>query len=167
MYVVDSGELDCYKAYKADQEPLHLKVYQPGESFGELSLLYNVPRAASIQARTQSVLFALDRATFNNIVKDAAVKKREQYEHVLRKIEILQSLDKYELTQICDGIKEQKFSAGDYIIKQGDNGDRFYMIQEGKLYATKILSGSEPERVYEYKPGDYFGEISLIRNVPR
>ena len=69
LYVVDKGELDCFKRFSEDQEPKHLKVYQPGESFGELALLYNAPRAATITAKTDSVLFALDRDTFNHIVK--------------------------------------------------------------------------------------------------
>lgn len=84
-----SGELDCYKRFSKDAENTHLKVYYPGESFGELSLLYNAPRAASIQAKTESITFALDRATFNNIVKDAAMKKRMKYETVLKSIELL------------------------------------------------------------------------------
>ena len=46
-----------------------MKVYGPGESFGELALLYNAPRAATIIAKSDSVLFALDRETFNHIVK--------------------------------------------------------------------------------------------------
>jgi len=52
----------------------HLKIYYSGGSFGELSLLYNVPRAASITAIDDCVLYKLDRETFNNIVKDAAIK---------------------------------------------------------------------------------------------
>lgn len=61
--------MDCYKQFNEDEEPKHLKVYIPGESFGELALLYNAPRAATIKAKTDSVLFALDRDTFNHIVK--------------------------------------------------------------------------------------------------
>jgi len=51
LYIVDTGELDCYKKFTKDQvEPTFLKKYVSGESFGELSLLYNAPRAASIKA---------------------------------------------------------------------------------------------------------------------
>ena len=80
FYVIEQGELDCYKKYRDKPEAILVKEYVPGESFGELALLYNAPRAASIKARTDCVLFALDRACFNNIVKEAACKKRERYE---------------------------------------------------------------------------------------
>lgn len=52
-----------------------MKNYYPGESFGELSLLYNAPRAATIIAKNDCILWALDRETFNNIVRDAAMYK--------------------------------------------------------------------------------------------
>jgi cAMP-dependent protein kinase regulator len=42
------------------------------------------------------------------------------------------------------------------------------MIEQGELIATKsIEEGREPVQVYSYKAGDYFGELALIRNVPR
>lgn len=53
-----------------------LKTYNKGEIFGELALLYNAPRAATIISKGNSILFSLDRNTFNHIVKDAACKKR-------------------------------------------------------------------------------------------
>lgn len=45
-------------------------------AFGELALLYNAPRAATIKAKTNGSLFSLDRETFNHIVKEAVIKKR-------------------------------------------------------------------------------------------
>jgi len=54
-----------------------------------LALLYNCPRAATIRGKTDSILFSLDRETFNHIVKDAAAKKREYYENFLAKVELL------------------------------------------------------------------------------
>ena len=72
MYVIDQGELDCFRVFKKGDDPKFLKTYKPGESFGELALLYNAPRAATIKSKTNSILFSLDRDTFNAIVKDSA-----------------------------------------------------------------------------------------------
>ena len=72
MYVLESGSLDCTKVFPGKSEPTFLKTYQPGEGFGELALLYNCPRAATITAKSDSIVWRLDRETFNNIVKDAA-----------------------------------------------------------------------------------------------
>jgi cAMP-dependent protein kinase regulator len=72
MYVLESGSLLCTKVLKGQTEPTKLKTYVPGEGFGELALLYNAPRAATIQAVEDSIVWKLDRDTFNHIVKDAA-----------------------------------------------------------------------------------------------
>ena len=168
LYLVDSGELDCEKVFKAGDPPTYLKTYKPGESFGELALLYNAPRAATIRARTDCTCWALDRECFNNIVKDAAVKKREKYENTLKKVEILKSIDPYELGQICDALKAQNFSKGEFIIKQGDRGDVFYILDEGKAHAEKIFEkGKEPQKVKDYESGGFFGELALLKGEPR
>ena len=60
-----------------------IKNYLPGDYFGELGLLYNTPRAASIKAKVDSIVWALDRETFNNIIKDSWKKKREKNEKIL------------------------------------------------------------------------------------
>lgn len=89
LYFVFSGELDCHKVFPGQKNPTHLLTYKPGTSFGELALLYNTPRAASIVANEDSVLYSLDRECFNNIVKDAAIKRREKYDAFLSKVELL------------------------------------------------------------------------------
>ena len=51
LYLVDSGELDCEKVFKAGDPPTYLKTYKPGESFGKLFLLYNTQRATTIRTK--------------------------------------------------------------------------------------------------------------------
>jgi len=86
LFVVASGTLSCTKIFKGNTDPTFLKKYEAGEAFGELALLYNAPRAATITADEECLLYALDRATFNHIVKDAARQKREKYEAFLKEI---------------------------------------------------------------------------------
>jgi cAMP-dependent protein kinase regulator len=104
FYVVDEGELDCTKQYKDKPEPTFLLTYKPGMSFGELALLYNAPRAAAIAAKTDAVLFGLDRDCFNHIVKEAACKKRNMYEEFLKGLKLFEGIDPYYATKIADGL---------------------------------------------------------------
>lgn len=95
-----------------------MKDYVPGEAFGELALLYNAPRAATIRATEDSVLWSLDRNTFNHIVKDSASKKREKYEDFLKNVQLLSTMDSYERSKLADAFKAEHFNPGEYIIKE-------------------------------------------------
>lgn len=106
LYVVENGVLSCFKLFPGNTEETYLKKYQPGESFGELALLYNCPRAATIRADAEALLWSLDRNTFNHIVKGAASKKREKYEHFLQEVKVLQTMDSYERSKLADAFRE-------------------------------------------------------------
>jgi cAMP-dependent protein kinase regulator len=168
LFVVDNGTLDCYKQFAPEEEQKWLKEYVAGDAFGELALLYNAPRQATIKAKTDSVLWVLDRECFNHIVKDAAAKKRERYEEFLKKVELLEDMDPYERLTVSDAFKTASFEAGEYVIREGEWGDIFYILEEGEATATKTLTpGQPPEDVKSYVPGDYFGELALLRGEPR
>ena len=112
LYIVDTGNLSCTKVFKGNTEPTFLKTYVSGEAFGELALLYNAPRAATITANEPCILWKLDRETFNHIVKDAASRKREKYEMFLNTVTIFSTMDNYERAKLADAFKETKFSVG-------------------------------------------------------
>ena len=163
LYIIESGELICEKVFKEGESPTYLKTYKEGELFGELALLYNAPRAATIYAKTDCVLWALDRLTFNSIIKESSINKREKYKRFLETIPLLSTVESYELYSICDAIKVEKFEKNQYIIKEGEEGDKFYILDEGEAVATKEKMSFKKQ----YLKGDYFGELALLRNAPR
>lgn len=166
LFVVASGTLACTKVFKGNTDSTFLKRYEAGEAFGELALLYNAPRAATITSDNESLLYVLDRATFNHIVKDAAVRKREKYDSFLKQIKLLETMDDYERSQISEAFKDAKFAAGDTIIKEGEEGKDLFFLLQGEAFAQKVIDGA-PKEVMQYKSGDYFGELALLRNEPR
>ena len=97
-----------------------MKKYEAGEAFGELALLYNAPRAATIVADGDCLLWCLDRGTFNHIVKDSSRKRREKYEEFLFRVKILETMEPYERSVLSDAFVEESFKAGDYIIREGE-----------------------------------------------
>ena len=165
-YVVESGTLDCGKTFPGDDHFTFFKTYVAGEAFGELALLYNAPRAASITGTSEGQLWRLDRDTFNHIVKDAAIRRRNMYEEFLKKVPLLSTMDNYERVMISDAFKQTKLSRGENVIVEGEVGDNFYFLVEGQAVAKKMLGG-ENKVVKNYEPGDYFGERALIKKEPR
>jgi cAMP-dependent protein kinase regulator len=131
-------------------------------------LLYNAPRAATINAKTEAELWSLDRNTFNHIVKNAASRKREKYEEFLKGVKILQNMDEYERSKLADAFKEEWYQPDQFVIREGEEGNTFYLIMSGEAVATKTLEpGKAPVEVLRYHPGDYFGERALLKNEPR
>jgi cAMP-dependent protein kinase regulator len=160
LFVIEKGTLECFK--QIDGESKVVKTCTEGDVFGELALLYNCPRAADVVARDSCICWQLDRDTFNSIVKDAAVKRREKYDAFLKSVTLLSTIDAYERSQIADALVAETFRSGDIIVKQDEPGNKFYIVETGTLYALK-----ETTRVKDYKAGDYFGELALLKNQPR
>lgn len=170
FYVVDSGKLDCY--IKINGEEKKVLTYDNTGSFGELALMYNTPRAATIVATEECVLWSLDRTTFRQLVLLTTMKKREMYEAFLNAIPLLQELESYERMNLADALVTTHFKEGDAIIKQGDNAEAFYIIEKGtcvvKVKDTFSSQHTNEEvEVSQLNRGEYFGELALIYNKPR
>lgn len=73
-------------------------------------------------------------------MKDSAVKKRKKYDTFLAKIKILESLSSYERQKIADVLQPIRFLPGEFVIRQGDEGDSFYFIEEGTAVALKVAA---------------------------
>merc|ERR1712187_931548 len=84
--------------------------YGPGAMFGELALMYNAPRAATVKATSQSKVWALDRESFQMMIVTAENTKMAQYESFLENIDLFQRLTRYEITQLSDMMSSELFS---------------------------------------------------------
>jgi cAMP-dependent protein kinase regulator len=170
FYVVENGEFDIYVnptgKLEAGPDGLGNKVgtVGPGGSFGELALMYNAPRAATVISTQQSTLWALDRVTFRRILMDSAFQRRRMYEGFLEEVQLLSGLTPYERSKIADALETKKFPPGTTIIKEGDVGESFYMLESGE---AEVYKRGVDKPVNRYKKGDYFGELALLNDAPR
>lgn len=172
LYVIDEGEVEIYRKKKGeevdgnvngveDQKEV-LTLLKPKDVFGELALLYNSKRAATAEALTDCSLWALDRESFNYIIKDTVAKNRKMYEEILQQVYVLKDMDPYERSKLADCLKSETYKDGEIIIKEGEQGDTFYMLVDGHAVATKNNTV-----IKDYNKGDYFGELALLKNQPR
>src|SRR5690606_20259707 len=93
FYVIERGEFDVYVNPAGSIQPgasgmgTKVATMGPGESFGELALMYNAPRAATIISTTpHSILWSLDRVTFRRILMENTSKRRKMYESFLEEV---------------------------------------------------------------------------------
>ena len=170
FYVVESGSFEVFlnPSGKLERGPdgLGHKVGNvgPGGSFGELALMYNAPRAATVISSEPSTLWALDRVTFRRILMDAAFARRRMYEKFLAEVPLLQTLTTYERSKVADALETVKFPSGSTIIKEGEPGDNFFILESG---AAEVYKGGNSTCLKTYSKGDYFGELALLNDAPR
>jgi len=150
----------------------------PGGYFGERALLRNVPRMATVRSREPMELLALGRADFVTALTgqegattglaparahpDACELTLRQRVEVLSQVSLLSHLDSGALRQLAAHSRVEQWSEGALVVKEGDEGDRFFVLLEGRAV---VSAGSRA--VSELLPGDQFGEIALLHGVPR
>ncbi|PSN52314.1 cAMP-dependent protein kinase type II regulatory subunit [Blattella germanica] len=167
FYIIERGVFSVYVTSGKGKERKHVHTHNNCGSFGELALLYNMPRTATVQADTDGVLWALDRQTFRCILLKSAYQKRKMYETLIETVPMLKALEPYERMNLADALVPRTYSDGERIIKQGDSADGMFFVEEGLVRVTcAAVNGPEME-LRRVSKGGYFGERALITHKAR
>ncbi|NXG91402.1 KGP2 kinase, partial [Stercorarius parasiticus] len=162
IFVLKEGSLEVFQQNKL------LSSIPVWTAFGELAILYNCTRTASVKAITNVKTWALDREVFQNIMRVTAQTRQEQYRNFLRSVSLLKNLPEDKLTKIMDCLEVEYYDKGDYIIREGEEGNTFFIIAKGKVIVTQSTADhSQPQLIKNLHKGDYFGEKALISDDVR
>lgn len=135
MFVIEEGACELIKDGKVVGNQLGSST-----SFGELALLYNCPRTATVRAKTEAKLWAIDRTGFQTIMMRTGMKKQQEHLQFLKSVPELQKIPEASLAKIADVLEEETYVEGDYIIRQGARGETFFILKKGNVEVTQRAS---------------------------
>ncbi|KZW04443.1 camp-dependent protein kinase regulatory subunit [Exidia glandulosa HHB12029] len=154
--------------------PLHGKKVtevKDGDYFGELALMYNQVRAATVMCIEPATLWKIDRVTFRTIVLGSRHRIRETYKKFLAEVPLLSALNHEDRGKIADALQPREYADGEAVVVEGEKGESMFFIESGEAVATKRMPNEQGEVteiiVGRHKTGDYFGELSLLHVKPR
>ncbi|CAF1086523.1 unnamed protein product [Rotaria sp. Silwood1] len=156
VYIMEEGTVEVSKHNKV------LTTIGPGRVFGELAILYNCTRTASIKALSNCKLWAVDRQTFQAIMMRAGMEKQSEHLELIKNIKTFEKLREDVLSKIVDTFDEVSYSNGEYIVRQGAKGDTFYIVAKGRAQVTKAKSKWDTPVYHQHlERGESFGEAAL------
>uniref|UniRef100_A0A8C5B7G2 cGMP-dependent protein kinase n=1 Tax=Gadus morhua TaxID=8049 RepID=A0A8C5B7G2_GADMO len=162
LFVLADGRLDVVQHSKL------LTSIAGWTTFGELAILYNCTRTASVIGKILTLTWALDREVFQNIMRRTAETRHQQYRNFLRSVSLLANLPEDMLSKIVDCLEVEYYDKGEYVIREGEEGSTFYIIAQGKVKVTQSTQiHKEPQVINLLQKGDYFGEKALISDDVR
>jgi CRP-like cAMP-binding protein len=139
-----------------------------GGSFGELALLYLVPRSASVKATQKGVVWVIDRSNFKNILMQVSAEKIAVYIKYLENVSILDPLINEEKKAVAKALVEMHFTKGEVIVSVGEQGNTFYILYDGEV---EIIKDDQVVGKLEASPlhgtSQIFGEKALLENDVR
>ena len=175
FYFVVEGQLECKMQFtKITQEgnrkkvekfePKLVRIYNPGDYFGELSLLYHIPRRGTIRTVTDVKLYSLSRTVYKYIIRKANEEKTKKIIDALKKVEILSMLEEEELQKLETLTKEVIYTNGEIIIKENEFSNTLMILDKGRCLGTKCEErGKIPVEKTKYKEGDVLFEKAILR----
>lgn len=162
FYVIEEGDFDISVTGVGSVETL-----KRGGCTGDLALMYNAPRAATVKALTDGKVWVMERATFRKALMDHNKTQTHQNIEFLKRVELLQPLLSSELALVDQALVEKTFKSGAALFTQGDIGENFYILMRGTCHGTIKDEEGNIKEEFDYKSGDFFGERALQTKEPR
>ena len=156
MYVLQSGTVGFFIDGKDEGEAT------TGAIVGELALLYDCPRAATVLAKTDCQLWRLEQYTFRRIRAAHVLANDEETRATLRKVPCFKDLPEEYIYELADSLFKRKIKEGEVLAQKGDEGGPLIIVKEGYVLVTDISVGSTKYADLRLGPGDSFGEALLV-----
>ncbi|XP_059221364.1 cGMP-dependent protein kinase, isozyme 2 forms cD4/T1/T3A/T3B isoform X3 [Stomoxys calcitrans] len=156
VYVMEDGRVEV------SREGKYLSTLSGAKVLGELAILYNCQRTATITAITECKLWAIERQCFQTIMMRTGLIRQAEYTDFLKSVPIFKNLQEDTLIKISDVLEETHYQQGDYIVRQGARGDTFFIISKGQVKVTIKQPNTQEEKFIRIlTKGDFFGEKAL------
>ncbi len=170
FYIVKSGQVEVIISRKDEPDLMAAKLSR-GDYFGEIALIKNVPRTASVKTVADCSLLVLERKDFEVLMTkkvNLAVRIDRLIENrgFLIKLPLFAEFAPAQVAMAASRLVPERYQPGQPVITQGEIGDSFFIIKEGRLEVL-VMKGGQKKKVAELGPGEYFGEIALLLDVPR
>ncbi|GMI07767.1 hypothetical protein TrVE_jg6387 [Triparma verrucosa] len=151
FYVIESGSFDVYVKAKGQKHSSLIEgaTIQEGSAFGELALMYSKPRAATVVAREDSVVWVIDRDRYHTITKYFRMIRMQEQENLVGKIvidgkKLCDLFTRQELEHVAMSGERDIYMKGDIIMRQGLGGDTAFVVQQGTVDAFKWKNKRRP-----------------------
>lgn len=156
FFVVANGKLEVIIDEK------RVNVLRPQDSFGELALIHDTPRSATIKTIENSSLWGVDRKTFRNTLEQINALNYAENRGLIESIPVFKILNNSQIESLIASISTNMYSPGQVIVNEGETGDLLFIIKQGSVICSK---GDKDLKTLE--KGDYFGEQALLYNSVR
>ncbi len=129
MYVIMSGVLEVMKD---DEETVKIELVH-GDLVGEVALVYNEKRMATVRVKESGVLYSLERAKFRELqamASTASIVKRGTWLHAAT---TLSAVEYFPLSRLAQTVDHYEVAPGEVLIREGEVTDRCILLESGKV----------------------------------
>ena len=180
FYILRAGGAAVSRGVGKDGKPQRIDYKYAGDYFGEAALLESAPRNATVTAdKPQTEALSIDRELFQQKLLGPLKDIMERSETTIQQqmlvsVPLLSQLPADKRTKLADCLRHETYGDGTFIFRQGEIGDRLYIIKVGEVSVLSsgqlngsISGGAEPREIDHLYNGQYFGERALLKEEPR